>query len=104
LGIREFEEEIVDFYKKRLRELAGYTVVKSVPIRYVQSLKQTQRTIYYLVFGSNNEKAAKSIMDYVMDDEKLKRYLNKYIKTLEHWGVQEQKIKSREQLNFSDYK
>ncbi len=104
LEVRKFEEEIISLYEKRLRELAGYSVVKSVPIRYVQSLKQTQRTIYYLIFGSNNEKAAKNIMDYVMDEEKLKRYLNKYIKTLEHWGVKEQKIKSKKQLNFSDYK
>ncbi len=50
------------------------------------TLKQTQRTIYYLIYGSNNEKAAKNIMDYVMDDKKLYKYLNKYIKTLEEWG------------------
>ncbi len=102
LGIREFEEEIVDLYKKRLRELAGYTVVKSVPIRHVQSLKQTQRTIYYLIFGSNNEKAAKNIMDYVMDDEKLRKYLNKYIKTLEEWGKQEIR-KTKTQPTLSDF-
>jgi hypothetical protein len=86
LQIREFEEEIVSLYKKRLSDVAGYSVVKSVPIRHVQSLKQTQRTIYYLIYGSNNEKAAKNIMDYVMDDNTLHRYLNKYIKTLEEWG------------------
>ncbi|MCZ7357533.1 MAG: three-Cys-motif partner protein TcmP [Candidatus Methanoperedens sp.] len=91
LEIREFEEEIVNLYKKRLNEIAGYSVVKSVPIRHVLSLKQTQRTIYYLIYGSNNETAAKNIMDYVMDDKKLYKYLNKYIKTLEEWGKLETK-------------
>ncbi|MCX9076297.1 MAG: hypothetical protein OIN88_16875 [Candidatus Methanoperedens sp.] len=99
LEIREFEEEIVNLYKKRLGEVADYSVVKSVPIRHVQSLKQTQRTIYYLIYGSNNEKAAKNIMDYVMDDKTLHKYLNKYIKTLEEWGkLEKEKTKKRPTL------
>ena len=99
---RKFEEEIVHLYERRLRELAGYSVVKSIPIRHIQSLKQTQRTIYYLIFGSNNQIAAKNIMDYIMDDKKQWKYLNKYIKTLDEWGKQEEK-KAKEQPTLFDF-
>ncbi|MFA4934605.1 MAG: three-Cys-motif partner protein TcmP [Candidatus Methanoperedens sp.] len=102
LEAREFEEEIVHLYETRLREFAGFKVVKSVPVRHVQSLKQTQKTIYHLIFASKNEIAAKNIMDYVMDDEKLKKYLNKYIKTLEDWGKQEIK-KTKMQPTLFDF-
>jgi len=102
LEIREFEEEIVNLYETRLWEIAGYSVVKSVPIRYVQSLKQTQRTIYYLIYGSNNEKAAKNIMDYVMDNTKLHKYLNRYIKTLDEWGkVEKETTRMKSLFDFS---
>ncbi|MCZ7399444.1 MAG: hypothetical protein O8C62_07165, partial [Candidatus Methanoperedens sp.] len=62
----------------------------------------TQKTIYHLIFASKNEIAAKNIMDYVMDDEKLKKYLNKYIKTLEDWGKQEIK-KTKMQPTLFDF-